>query len=243
MKKQNTSTDPTAWQAADPLADVLSAAEQAGLSARPVDIPPSMERRIAFGITAYGSPDVVQQYDEDVRPYEPVFTDKGTNVGMAAEDWLKIPLAGDWTSTDAKLAHCVYPMGLKEQQPIDETFDKMHKDNKMEWSTESTPFGFPVFVAWRTVYVDSKPVVTSLSSSNSFWQRDHTSRKPMGNAGHTSPRRSRGQHFLFMTRRVKLFLSSLSFFLLFSFTILSLATKLITFHSLLAYVCSICARP
>jgi len=39
------------------------------------------------------------------------------------------------------------------------------------------------------------------------------------------------------------FLSSLSFFLLFSFTILSLATKLITFHSLLACVCSICARP
>jgi len=38
------------------------------------------------------------------------------------------------------------------------------------------------------------------------------------------------------------FLSSLSFFL-FSFTILSLATKLITFHSLLARVCSICARP
>ena len=32
------------------------------------------------------------------------------------------------------------------------------------------------------------------------------------------------------------------FFLLFSFTILSLATKLITFHSLLACVCSICAR-
>jgi len=77
----------------------------------------------------------------------------------------------------------------------------------------------------------------------SFWQRDHTSRKPIGNAGHTSPRRSRGQHFLFMTRCVKLFLSSLSFFLLFSFTILSLATKLITFHSLFACVCSICARP
>ncbi len=59
----------------------------------------------------------------------------------------------------------------------------------------------------------AKPV-TSLSSSNGFQQRDHTSRKPMGNAGHTSPRRSRGQHFLFMTRRVKPFLS---FFLLFCY--------------------------
>ena len=44
--------------------------------------------------------------------------------------------------------------------------------------------------------------VTSLSSSNTFWQWDYT-----------SPRRSRGQHFLFMIRRVKPFLSSLSFFL------------------------------
>jgi len=79
-------------------------------------------------------------------------------------------------------------------------------------------------------------VVTSLSSSNTFWQRDHTSRKPMGNAGHTSPRRSRGQHFLFMTRRVKPFLFSLSFFLLFSFTILSLPNNLIVLHLLLARV-------
>ena len=156
--KQDPATDQTTWQVANPLADVLSAAEQAGLSARSADIAPSMEHKIAFDITAYGSPDVVRQYDEDVRPYESVFKDKGTNVDMPAGDWLKIPLAGDWTSSDAKLAHRVYPMGLKEQQLIDETFDKMHKDNKMEWSTEPTPFGFPVFVAWRTVYTDGKPV-------------------------------------------------------------------------------------
>jgi len=49
-------------------------------------------------------------------------------------------------------------MGLKEQQLIDETFDKMHKDNKMESSREPTPFGFPVFIAWQTVYIDGKPV-------------------------------------------------------------------------------------
>ena len=60
--------------------------------------------------------------------------------------------------TDAKLAHQVYPMGLKEQQLIDETFNKMHKDNKMEWSRELTPFSFPVFIAWQIVYIDGKPV-------------------------------------------------------------------------------------
>ena len=80
------------------------------------------------------------------------------NVNMLKADWLKIPLTSDWTLTDVKLAHRVYPMGLKEQQLINETFDKMHKDNKMEWSRELTPFSFPVFVAWQTVYIDGKPV-------------------------------------------------------------------------------------
>jgi hypothetical protein len=53
-----------------------------------------------------------------------------------------------------------------------------------------------------------------------------------------------GNTFLFMTQRVKpfLFLSSLSFFLLLSSTILSLASNLITLRLLLARVCSISER-
>ena len=47
-----------------------------------------MEHEITFGVTAFGSPEVIQQYDDDLRLYEPVFTDRGMNVNMLKEDWL-----------------------------------------------------------------------------------------------------------------------------------------------------------
>ena len=74
--EQDDSTDQSTWQAklpvdqtSDPMVDVLSVAEQAGLHARSTDIPPSMEHKISV-VTAYGTPDVVQQYNEDIQPYK-----------------------------------------------------------------------------------------------------------------------------------------------------------------------------
>ncbi len=35
---------------------------------------------------------------------------------------------------------------------VDGEFNKMHSQGKMSWTTQPTPFGYPVFVVWRTVY-------------------------------------------------------------------------------------------
>ena len=34
----------------------------------------------------------------------------------------------------------------------------MHEQGKMEWTQDLTPYVFPVFVAWRTIYKDGKPI-------------------------------------------------------------------------------------
>jgi len=40
----------------------------------------------------------------------------------------------------------------------------MHKSGKLSWTTKPTPYGFPVFVVWRTVNGEKKGrVVTDIA--------------------------------------------------------------------------------
>ena len=43
----------------------------------------------------------------------------------------------------------VYPLGIDDRKLVDKTFDKLHKQERMSWSTTSTPFSYPVFVVWK----------------------------------------------------------------------------------------------
>jgi len=102
-------------------------------------------------ITIYGDAETAARINAVVAEFPRLFTDDGKMAKIPEEDWLSIPLQQDWDKKGAKLAHKVYPLGPKERQLVDEVHNKMHHQGKMEWSTGSTPFGFPVFVAWRNV--------------------------------------------------------------------------------------------
>lgn len=56
----------------------------------------------------------------------------------------------------------MYPVGIKDREVIDETFDKLHSQDCMSWTVNRTPFLFPVFVVW-TILPDGtckgRPVV------------------------------------------------------------------------------------
>ena len=45
----------------------------------------------------------------------------------------------------------VYPLGPADRKFVDEAFDKLHEQGRMEYSSQPTPHGYPVFVVWRTV--------------------------------------------------------------------------------------------
>ncbi|KAF6235022.1 hypothetical protein HO173_006649 [Letharia columbiana] len=55
---------------------------------------------------------------------------------------MPIPLKPDATFKPAK----VYPVGQKDKEVIDATFDKLHDQGKMTWSMQPTPYSYPVFV-------------------------------------------------------------------------------------------------
>ena len=113
------------------------------------ELEPGMETKLPSGITVYGKPAVVKRIAGVVDEFPDLFKDRWGTVKIPPEDYLQIPLKDDWHQH--KLLTKPYNNGVQDQKIIDAQFDKLHSQGKMEWSTKSTPFGFPVFVTWRTV--------------------------------------------------------------------------------------------
>lgn len=74
----------------------------------------------AFGTEIWGDRELAEAINELLKKFEKLFTDDGKMITILKDDWLKIPLVGDWKLVDAKLAHRVYPMGPRERDLVDD---------------------------------------------------------------------------------------------------------------------------
>ena len=97
------------------------------------------------GTTVYGNvPEIIQVVDEHLSIWkEQGFAD------VPEAEWMHIPLRSDWENKAPKTAR-VYPIGADSRRIIDETFDKLQDQGRLEWTKQSTPFSFPVFIVWTT---------------------------------------------------------------------------------------------
>jgi hypothetical protein len=86
-----------------------------------------------------------------VDEFPQVWKDTGSFVDIPEDEWMRIPLRSDWELQMPTKAARVYPLGLDTGKLVDETFDELHKQGRMSWSTTSTPFSYPVFVVWKTL--------------------------------------------------------------------------------------------
>ena len=111
----------------------------------PTSIDPSLEHVLPNGITVYGTEAVASQLATAVYDYPDIWKDRGTTVDIPEAEWMPISIK---PGASVKAAR-VYPLGQRDREVIDETFDKMHDQGKMEWSLQPTPFSFPCFVVWR----------------------------------------------------------------------------------------------
>jgi hypothetical protein len=57
-----------------------------------------------------------------------------------------------------KLLYKLYKIPSNKRIIINTALDKLHNQGKLEWITKSTPYAFPVFVAWRTLYKNGIPI-------------------------------------------------------------------------------------
>lgn len=62
---------------------------------------------------------------------------------IPVQEWMPIPLRLYWEDKAAKTAR-VYSLGADARKVIDDTFEKLHEQGRMSWSSQSKPFGYPV---------------------------------------------------------------------------------------------------
>ena len=108
-------------------------------------IDPKLEHVCPNGVTIYGQQEAADAIAALVDEYQDLFIDKGTTVDIPEEEWMPINLKPGAEAKPAK----VYPLGQRDREVVDRTFDKLHAQGKMHFTSQPTPFSYPVFVVWR----------------------------------------------------------------------------------------------
>lgn len=117
---------------------------------------PSLETTLANGVTVYGAPQAAAKLTAIVEEFEEIWIDKGGAVELPQEDWMRLPLRTDWESKITGRPK-VYPLGIKDRAIVDEVFDKLQAQGRLEFTKQPTPFCFPVFVVHKGNH--GRPVV------------------------------------------------------------------------------------
>ena len=99
----------------------------ASTSSLAVAIDPQLEHAMSNGVTIYGKPEAAEPLAQLLDEHQDLFIDQGQTVDIPEEEWMPIPLKPDATSKPAR----VYPVGQKDKEVIDATFDKLHEQGKM----------------------------------------------------------------------------------------------------------------
>ena len=105
----------------------------------------NLERVLPNGVTVYGSDEAQSRIGAIVEEFEDVFIDTGVTIDIPEDQWMSIPLKAGAKSKPSK----VYPLGQRDREVIDATFDKLQQQGKLRYSTQPTPFSWPCFVVWR----------------------------------------------------------------------------------------------
>jgi transposase InsO family protein len=117
--------------------------------------------KLANGVTVHGDENTVRKLARVVNKFD-IWTDHGGFADVPENEWMRIPLAEGWESQIAgmKLGR-VYPMSPKDQEVINNTFDKLHDQGRMDWTDNHSPSGYPVFVVWRRVEKNGQWIMKS----------------------------------------------------------------------------------
>ena len=101
------------------------------------------------GVMIYGNTQETQALSNLVADFSQIWKDTGF-VKVPEEEWMKIHLEDDWQSRVSGKTK-VYPLGIKDWEVVDRTFDELQQQGRLEYTTLSTLFLYPVFVVWKTL--------------------------------------------------------------------------------------------
>ena len=118
------------------------------LSITPTPPDLSMETTLENEVRVYGDKHAVTLLAQLVAEYPSIWESEGF-VQIPPERWMKVPLKPGWEEKVSAIKFRVYPLGNEACQIVDETFDEMHRLGRLKFTSEHTPFNFPVFVVYK----------------------------------------------------------------------------------------------
>ena len=145
-----------AWKATLAAA-ITSAAVYTGMVAPPstADVALPQEVKLPNGITVYGDNKTIPILTDVADAYPKLWVDNGNVANVPEAEWMTIPLVDNWQELYKPQAR-IYPVSKRDEKVIDDTFDKLHVQDRMTWTREPTPFTFPCFVVWKMVNGEMK---------------------------------------------------------------------------------------
>ena len=103
---------------------------------------------ISSGITIYGETPIIQIHlVETTKIYLRLWENDGSTFRVPPEKWMFINTLPDVKMKTIK----VYLLKPVDPKIVDDIFDKLHAQKRMEFTTQSTFHGYPFFVVWRTI--------------------------------------------------------------------------------------------
>jgi len=109
-----------------------------------------METVLSTGVTVYGDTTTMEALSKVVDRFPAVWKDSGKFVDLPMDNWMRIPLKPNWNDKVSGKAR-IYPLGLRDREVVDKTFDELQKQDRIAWTARETPFSYPVFVVWKTL--------------------------------------------------------------------------------------------
>ena len=105
------------------------------------------QTRLNNEINVYETLDEVNKLRVLIEKFVNLWIDSDITINLSKKNWMIISLNDDWNSVHAsKIADKVYSMSERDRKMIDEKFDKLHREDKMKWSSISMFFDFSIFV-------------------------------------------------------------------------------------------------
>ncbi|SLM41024.1 probable transposable element [Lasallia pustulata] len=147
-KKSTTSWIKQAWKGV--LAATVTTAAYGITTNNPNDTT-QLESKLSNRATGYGDQSTIKAFNKVVDSYPDLWIDHGNTAKVPQAEWMEIPLVENWMELYKPGQARVYPVGQKDREVIDEAFNKLHEQGRIELTTESTPFTYPCFVVWKNL--------------------------------------------------------------------------------------------
>ena len=113
----------------------------------------SFEIIISSNITIYDTSSIVQQRLQNIaKTFFNIWKDNDDTINVFEKNWMSIKIIFDIKSKFSR----VYLVDSQNREFINQKFNKLQREKKMNWIKDATSYDFFVFVVWRIIHASNK---------------------------------------------------------------------------------------